>query len=131
MYLGALELPAGAIKDPEGIGNFTQIFYVTGGQPGALEVAIAHPQEDTWSDAYAQRLLLSPGDSFYLPPLNMYRLENHSKSSTCSLYYMIIKPMVSVEVGNSTSNTAAGSTAGESVYTVPSTSVNSVGATVG
>lgn len=37
-------------------------------QAGALEFGLADPVQDEWVDQTAQRLLLSPGDSFYVPP---------------------------------------------------------------
>lgn len=42
---GRLELPPGAIKDSESVTYSTQIYVVAEGQPGALELAIAMPQQ--------------------------------------------------------------------------------------
>ena len=39
----------------------------------------------------AQRYLLSPGDQFFVPPNNVYRLENHSNLKACKLFWAIIK----------------------------------------
>jgi len=41
----------------------------------------------------AQRQLLKKGDSFYVPPGNIYRLENHSEHKTCMIHWCIIKPL--------------------------------------
>jgi centromere protein C len=90
---GALVLPPEAIKDAEGVGECAQVFFVVDCQDGALEVDYADPKEDTWQDELAQRTLLSKGDSFYIPPGNIYRLENHSKAKEASLCWTIIKPM--------------------------------------
>ena len=35
--------------------------------------------------------LLSPDDQFYIPPNNVYRLENHSTTETCRVFWTIIK----------------------------------------
>ena len=40
----------------------------------------------------AQRFLLSPGDMFCVPAGNMYRIENHSKTHECKLFWTIIRP---------------------------------------
>ncbi|CAM9438390.1 unnamed protein product, partial [Ectocarpus fasciculatus] len=39
----------------------------------------------------AQRFLLSPGDHFYVPVNNVYRLENHSDRAKAVIYWTIIK----------------------------------------
>jgi len=90
---GGLVLPPEAIKDAEGVGECAQVFFVVDCQEGALEVDYADPKEDTWRDELAQRTLLSKGDSFFIPPGNIYRLENHSKAQEASLCWTIIKPM--------------------------------------
>ena len=41
--------------------------------------------------ARARRFLLSPDDQFYIPPNNVYRLENHSTTETCRVFWTIIK----------------------------------------
>ena len=38
-------------------------------------------------------MLLKKGDSFYVPPGNIYRLENHSTAKSCMLFWTIIKPI--------------------------------------
>jgi mannose-6-phosphate isomerase-like protein (cupin superfamily) len=50
---------------------------------------------EEWDDKRAQRILLKKGDSFYIPPGNIYRLENHSGNQSCTIYWTIIKPMSS------------------------------------
>ena len=40
---------------------------------------LADPQEEEWRDEIAQRVLLRQGDFFFVPPGNIYRLENHSR----------------------------------------------------
>ena len=90
---GSVSLPPGAIKDAEGVGKYLQVFFVSQGALQGLEVGFAHPQTDEWVEDTAQRLLLSPGDSFYVPPGNIYRLENHSIDITAVLYWMIVYPV--------------------------------------
>ena len=70
------------------------VFVVASCQPKELEFALAGPDE---SDAQflpetAQRFLLSPGDMFCVPASNMYRIENHSKTHECKLFWTIIRP---------------------------------------
>jgi hypothetical protein len=38
-----------------------------------VELGIADPREDEWRDDVAQRSLLRKGDSFFIPPGNIYR----------------------------------------------------------
>jgi len=90
---GFVDLPPEAIKDAEGVGKYAQVFFVSDCQDGALELGIAHPKLDMWEHHTAQRLLLSKGDSFFVPPGNIYRLENHSASKSCMLFWTIIKPL--------------------------------------
>ena len=62
-------------------------------QDGALELGIADPAEPEWHDETAQRQLLKKGDSFYVPPGNIYRLENHSADTESTIFWTIIKPI--------------------------------------
>lgn len=102
LLLGFMDLPPLAIKDPENVGPLAQIFFVSDCQPESVEFALANPEDDDWDDRTAQRVILSAGDSFYVPPGNMYRLENHSKVKTCKINWVIIKPMQEIEaVGGS------------------------------
>lgn len=39
----------------------------------------------------AQRFLLSPGDHFFVPVNNIYRLENHSDRAGAVIYWTIVK----------------------------------------
>jgi len=39
----------------------------------AVEVAIADPSNEVWVAESAQRILLKTGDSFFVPPGNIYR----------------------------------------------------------
>lgn len=75
------------------MGKFTQMFFVSDCQDGALEVGLASPDQDEWVDRSAQRLLLNKGDCFYVPPGNIYRLENHSSAKSSMLNWVIIKPI--------------------------------------
>lgn len=90
---GFVELPPGAIKDAEGVGECLQVFYVSDCQDMAAEFGIADPDQPEWNDATAERQLLRKGDSFYVPPGNIYRLENHSSVKTCIIYWFIVKPV--------------------------------------
>jgi hypothetical protein len=98
---GYAVLPPKAIKDAEGVGACSQVFFVHECHPKGLEVAVALPKEKggkggnrgsggeadvTFDSATCQRYLLGPGDQFFVPPHNVYRLENHSPASrpSCS-----------------------------------------------
>lgn len=91
--IGYVDLPPEAIKDAEGVGKYTQLFFVSDCQDGALELGLAHPQLDAWEDGTAQRMLLKKGDQFFIPPGNIYRLENHSVAKAAMLFWTIIKPI--------------------------------------
>lgn len=92
---GNLSLPPRGIKDAEGVGLCSQVFNVGDCQPDSLEVAIADPEENDgkFDASTAQRYLLSKGDMFYVPAGNIYRIENHSKSEDCVLFWTIIRPV--------------------------------------
>jgi len=92
---GYVELPAGAIKDAEGVGECAQVFFISECQDGAIELGISDPAEAEWRDATAQRQLLKKGDSFFVPPGNIYRLENHSANQSCFIFWTIVKPLTS------------------------------------
>jgi hypothetical protein len=95
---GLVNLPPSAIKDAEGVGSCLQHFHVIECQPKALEFALANPEDGMFQNENAQRFLLSKGDAFYVPPGNMYRLENHSTSEACILSYVIIRPFLNTTV---------------------------------
>lgn len=90
---GFVELPPGSIKDAEGVGECTQVFFISDCQDESIEIGIASPDALEWNDKTAQRQLLKKGDSFYVPSGNIYRLENHSQSKSCFIYWTIIKPL--------------------------------------
>ena len=90
---GFVELPAGAIKDAEGVGGCAQVFFISECQDGALEFGLADPAEAEWKDETAQRQLLKKGDTFFVPPGNIYRLENHSANKSCFIFWTIVKPL--------------------------------------
>jgi centromere protein C len=92
--MGHLTLPPKGIKDYESVGLCAQTFTVCHGQPGALEVSIADPEDEDESNygEGAQRFLLSPGDMFRIPQNNTYQLQNHSKTLDCMLTWTIIRP---------------------------------------
>lgn len=95
---GFVELPPHGIKDPEGVGDCSQVFFVSDCQDGALEFAMGDPQNaNDWDDEKAQRLLLKSRDTFYVPPGNIYRLENHSSTKPCVIYWTIIKALSTYE----------------------------------
>jgi hypothetical protein len=104
---GYVELPAGAIKDEETVGQCAQVFFVSECQNGAIEMGIAHPQEERWEDRTAQRYLLSKGDSFVVPPGNIYRLQNHSQVKACTMFWTIIKPVDTQIISASVNQTGA------------------------
>ena len=90
---GFVELPPGSIKDAEGVGECTQVFFISDCQDESIEIGVASPDALEWDDKTAQRQLLKKGDSFYVPAGNIYRLENHSQSKSCFIYWTIIKPL--------------------------------------
>lgn len=101
--MGNLVLPPRGIKDAESVGSCAQVFTIVSGQPGAVEVAYADPEEcdnGVLKPESAFRFLLGPGDMFRVPPGNCYRLQNHSKTTECFLTWTIIRPHASA-VGES------------------------------
>jgi len=90
---GNVVLPPRGIKDAEGVGLCSQVFNVGDCQPGALEFALADPsgQDGEFDPKTSQRFLLSKGDMFQIPPGNVYRIENHSKTAKATLFWTIIK----------------------------------------
>jgi hypothetical protein len=90
---GNVVLPPKAIKDAEGVGLCSQVFNVGDCQPNSLEFALADPssQDGEFDEKTAQRYLLSKGDMFQIPPGNVYRIENHSKTEDAKLFWTIIK----------------------------------------
>jgi centromere protein C len=93
--MGNLTLPPKGIKDAESVGSCAQTFTVVNGQPGAIEVAYADPdevEEGVLKPESAIRFLLGPGDMFRVPPGNCYRLHNHSKTTDCFMTWTIIRP---------------------------------------
>ena len=85
----------GVFTASEGVGDCTQVFYVVSGQPKSFEIAIGKPSQTgpPFEDDSAMRFLLSPGDHFYIPPKNVYRMENHSRSHDTKLFFGVIKPV--------------------------------------
>ena len=90
---GYVVLPPGAIKDAEGVGECSQVFFIADCQDGSVELGIADPKEEVWRDDIAQRVIMNTGDSFFVPPGNIYRLENHSSTSEAIIYWTIVKPL--------------------------------------
>ncbi|KAL7466213.1 hypothetical protein ACHAXS_006505 [Conticribra weissflogii] len=90
---GNVVLPPRGIKDAEGVGLCSQVFNVGDCQPNSLELALADPStnDGEFDHATAQRYLLSKGDMFHVPPGNVYRIENHSKTEKASLFWTIVK----------------------------------------
>lgn len=90
---GNVVLPPRGIKDAEGVGLCSQVFNVGDCQPGSVEFALADPadQDGEFDPKTAQRFLLSKGDMFQIPPGNVYRIENHSKTDEARLFWTIIK----------------------------------------
>ncbi|CAI5720467.1 unnamed protein product [Hyaloperonospora brassicae] len=90
---GRVVLPPGAWKEPEGVGQAVQLFYVTGCQPKSLELALSPETDDEFfTSKHTTHFLLSPGDEFYVPAGNVYFVKNHSSSADCDLRFTILKP---------------------------------------
>jgi len=110
---GYVALPPKAIKDAEGVGACSQVFFIHACHPKGLEVAIALPKGDkksgadvTFDPATCQRYLLGPGDQFFVPPHNVYRLENHSPDTEAKLFWTIIKSVEEVPASDGESSDA-------------------------
>ena len=90
---GDVVLPPRGIKDAEGVGLCSQVFNIGGCQANSVEFAMADPsgQDGEFDPKTAQRFLLSKGDMFQIPPGNVYRIENHSKTEKANLFWTIIK----------------------------------------
>lgn len=74
------------------------MFHVLKAQRNALELAIGEQLPDEgdgvgggFDERGAARFLLSPGDTFFLPPHNTYRLFNHSKRAPAEVFWTIVK----------------------------------------
>ncbi|KAE9324647.1 hypothetical protein PF008_g17063 [Phytophthora fragariae] len=90
---GRVVLPPGAWKEPEGVGQAVQLFYVAGCQPKSLELALSpETDDDFFKSKHTMHFLLSPGDEFYVPPGNVYYVKNHSATADCDLRFTILKP---------------------------------------
>lgn len=91
---GCMDVPPLGIKDEEGVGPCSQVFNVGDCQPKSVELAIAHPDINggNFEADSAKRFLLSKGDMFHIPAGNVYRIQNHSKTTTCTLNWTIIRP---------------------------------------
>ena len=96
---GFVELPGGAIKDEEIVGEYVQVFFVSDCEKGMVELGLSDPTADEWDDKKAQRILFKKGDSFFVPPANIYRLENHG-IKPCFIFWTIIKPVVTANTTN-------------------------------
>ena len=73
LLFGRLELPPGAIKDPEFATSSTQTYVIAQGQTNALELAIAMPQKDVRGgekDGGVGGFVGSPRVSFTAEPMN-------------------------------------------------------------
>lgn len=90
---GNVVLPPRGIKDAEGVGLCSQVFNVGDCQPNSVEFALADPSsaDGEFDPDTAQRYLLSKGDMFQIPPGNVYRIENHSRTDKAALFWTIIK----------------------------------------
>ena len=64
-----------ALQDAECVGRYTQVFFVSRGQRGCLELGVADPEESVWVEETAQRVLLDEGDSFFVPSGNPIEVE--------------------------------------------------------
>jgi hypothetical protein len=62
-----MEIPPQVIVDEEFIGEVTQIFCILDCQPNGLEFTLGDPNDNAWDDETATRVLMCPGDSFYVP----------------------------------------------------------------
>jgi hypothetical protein len=89
---GHMTLLPGKGKDPENVGPCSQVFHVLDCEKNALELAVGELGEVAFSEGTATRFLLGKGDTFHLPPMNVYRLFNHSKKGKAKVFWTIVKP---------------------------------------
>jgi len=91
---GCMEVPPLGIKEEEGVGPCSQVFNVGECQPKSVELAVADPEVNggNFNPQNAVRFLLSKGDMFHIPAGNVYRVQNHSKTTDCILNWTIIRP---------------------------------------
>ena len=87
---GFVELPPGAIKDAEGVGECAQVFFITESQDDALEVGIADPSDEGMANSQiSASLTLSIHTSnymYYFPHLDALPIdENPVQSGTITL----------------------------------------------
>lgn len=83
---GRVVLPPGAWKEPEGVGQAVQLFYVTGCQPKSLELALSpETDDDFFKSKHTMHFVLSPGDEFYVPSGNVYfvKITPPRRTATC------------------------------------------------
>ncbi len=91
--VGCLELPPLGMKTEESVGPCSQVFIIGDCQPKSVEIAVADPDKNggEFESKTAQRFLVSKGDMFRIPPANIYRIRNHSKTHDCSFSWMIVR----------------------------------------
>ena len=72
------------------------IFFVSTSQNSAVELTL-FPSEDTKvtdpQESEGVRFQFSPGDQFYVPPNNMYRLMNRSTTQPAMLFHVMLRPV--------------------------------------
>jgi centromere protein C len=108
-FMGNLKLPVNSMIKTQLAGDIIQAFTVVQGQMGAFEFALGM-QDQPFFDRMATRYLLSPGDTFRIPPGNYFRFQNHSTTRECHLTWILIHPYSEETiVDESTSNTSPGS----------------------
>ena len=89
-------LAMGAVKGSESTGSLTMLFFVSTSQNLAVELTL-FPSEDAMvtdpDEAEALRFQFSPGDQFYVPPNNTYRLMNRSTTQPAKLFFAMLRPV--------------------------------------
>ena len=72
------------------------LFFVSTSQNLAVELTL-FPSEDAMvtdpHEAEALRFQFSPGDQFYVPPNNTYRLMNRSTTQPAKLFFAMLRPV--------------------------------------
>jgi hypothetical protein len=93
---GVMELPMGGVKGSESTGSLTMLFFVSTSQNLAVELTLYQSEDAVVTDPHeseALRFQFSPGDQFYVPPNNTYRLMNRSTTQPAKLFFAMLRPV--------------------------------------
>ena len=72
------------------------LFFVSTSQNLAVELTLFPSEDAMVTDPHESEALhfqFSPGDQFYVPPNNMYRLMNRSTTQPAKLFFVMLRPV--------------------------------------